>query len=126
MKWVNARDIKKNLKKLVVDLKMDRINLARIICFRSFGSKSKARARIWSFPRVWQQALNLPPYYIVEVLSEKYDKLSENDKKKVLIHELMHIPKNFSGSLIAHRSRYLKINSKTIEKLFSKIRNTLI
>lgn len=122
MNWVDAPDIKKDLKKIVLSLKMNYINLTRIICFRSYGSSSKARARIWSFPKIWQQALNLPPYYIIEVLSEKYDKLSDNDKKRVLIHELMHIPKNFSGSLIAHRSRYLKINSKTVEEIFRELR----
>ncbi len=36
------------------------------------------------------------------VLSEKL-KVNENDKKKVIIHELLHIPINFSGSLLAHK-----------------------
>lgn len=123
MRWIDAPDIKEEIKKIVENLKMDYINIDRLICFRSFGSSSRARARIWSFPRIWQQALNLPSYYIIEVLSEKYDKLSSDEKKKVLIHELMHIPKNFSGSLVPHKSRYLKINLKTVNKLFNKLIN---
>jgi len=34
--------------------------------------------------------------------SEKYDKLSEKDRDKVLLHEIVHIPRNFSGSLVPH------------------------
>lgn len=124
MQWIDAPDIKRNLRDLVKELKMSHINLPRIVCFRSFGSSSRARARIWSFPKVWQQALNLPAYYIIEVLSEKYDKLNKDDKKRVLIHELMHIPKNFSGSLISHKSRWSKIDSREVERLFNKLTNT--
>lgn len=90
----------------------------RIVCFRSSGSSSRARARIWSFPRIWQMALNTPAHYIIEVLTEKFDKMGKDDQKRVLIHELMHIPKNFSGSLIPHRGRGIGINDRTVEKLF--------
>ena len=124
MQWIDAPDIKKNLRDLVDELKMVHINLQRIVCFRSFGSSSRARARIWSFPRIWQQALNLPAYYIIEVLSEKYDQLNKDDKKRVLIHELMHIPKNFSGSLISHKSRWSRITTREVERLFNKLTNT--
>ncbi len=119
MNCVLALDIKDNLKKIVHKLKMSHINLDHIVCFRSYGSTSRARARIWSFPKIWQQALNLPPHYIIEVLSEKYDHLSKEDKERVLIHELMHIPKNFSGSLLAHKRKSFRINNQTVEKLFN-------
>lgn len=119
MKCILALDIKNNLKKIVAKLKMDNINIDRIVCFRSYGSTSRARARIWSFPKIWQQALGLPPHYIIEVLSEKYDRLSTDEKEKTLIHELMHIPKNFSGSLLAHRRKNFRINNQTVEKLFN-------
>lgn len=119
IRWVLASDIGESIKKIVNALALSYIPLSRVKVFRSFGSKAFARARIWAFPRIWQQALNLPPHYIIEVLSEKFDHLSEDDKKKVLIHELMHIPKNFSGSLVSHRGRYHRINSRSVEKLFS-------
>lgn len=125
MRWTDAPDIKEDLKKLVTILKMNHIDLKRVICFRSFGSSSKAKARIWSFPRIWQQALNLPPYYIIEVLSERYDKLSSDEKEKVLIHELMHIPKNFSGSLVPHKTKHWHINSKIVDYLFKKLKKNL-
>lgn len=117
--WEEASDIHRQLKQIITTLSLTHINIERIRTFRSYGSKAYARARIWSFPRIWQQALNLPAYYIIEVLSERFDHLSLDDKKRVLIHELMHIPKSFSGSLVAHRGRYHTINSRTVEKLFN-------
>ncbi|MBI5465136.1 metallopeptidase [Candidatus Gottesmanbacteria bacterium] len=97
---------------------MSHIDSRRVICFRSRGSSSRARARIWSFPRVWQQALKLPAYYIIEVIDKHFDKLSKKDKDRVLIHELLHIPKNFSGSLVPHRGRNHRIDSRKVEELF--------
>lgn len=91
----------------------------RIVCMRSTGATSRARARIWSFPKIWQQALNLPAHYVIEVLSQHFDHLSDDDKTRVIIHELMHIPKNFSGALVPHRGRYARIDHRTVEKLFT-------
>src|SRR3989344_6996036 len=103
MNWHDAPDIKLELKKILTRLDFPHIDIDRIFCFRTTGSKSKAYARIWSFPKVFQQALNIKAAYVIEVLNERFNKLSTEDKKKVLIHELLHIPKNFSGSLLPHR-----------------------
>jgi predicted metallopeptidase len=125
MDYKLANDIKKELKNIVRRLNFDYIELKNIVCFRSYGSKSRARARIWSFPKIWQLGLKLKPHYIIEVISEKYDYLAEDDKKRVLIHELMHIPKNFSGSLLPHRSRYNRINDRTVEKFFKMYKSII-
>lgn len=117
MEWYPAPDIEKKLKVIVKALDMSYVILSRIICFRSEGSVSRARARIWSFPRVWQQALNLPSHYIIEVVAKHFDHLSSNDQERVLIHELLHIPKNFSGSLVPHRTRYRRLE-KEAERLY--------
>lgn len=103
--WRQAPDIAKRIKKLVKDLEFSHIVDRRIFCFRSFGSSSRAKARIWSLPRIWQKALGQTPAYCVEVLAEKFDKLSEDEKTQILIHELLHVPKNFSGTLLPHYRR---------------------
>lgn len=120
MEWYKANEIATRLKKIVTHLQLAHIDCKRIVCFRSTGSSARARARIWSFPKVWQLALQLPPYYVIEVLSEHFDHLSTDDQTKVLIHELLHIPKNFSGSLLPHRRRGARIDSRRVEKLFQQ------
>jgi len=116
-----APDIQDKIGKIVLNTGLRYIDPTKIKCFRSVGSKSKVRARIWSFPKIWQLALKVEPHYIIEVISEKFDKLNEAEKNKILIHELLHIPKNFSGSLLPHRSRGRSINLDVINKLFKKM-----
>ncbi len=118
-----ASDVESQVRKILHKLDFPHIDEKRIVCFRSYGSKSRARARIWSLPRIWQKALRVKAHYIIEVLSEKFDKLDENNKNKILIHELMHIPKTFSGALLPHRGRgKFRIDSRSIEKLFRKLK----
>lgn len=114
-----APDIKKIVKELVPKLPFaDYVDHRKIVCMRSFKATSRARARIWSFPKIWQMALGLPPHYVIEVLSHHFDHLSDDDKKRVIIHELMHIPKNFSGALVPHSGLHKRINRGTVEQLF--------
>jgi len=119
MKFFIDETIKRQILKIAERTDLPHIDPQRIICFRSFGSKSRAYARIWSLPRIWQMALNLKAHYCIEVLHERFAKLSADEQIKVLIHELLHIPKNFSGSLLPHRSRRTAgINRRNIEKIF--------
>src|SRR3990167_10452256 len=118
MESEKAPEINREIKKIVAGLDFTHIESGRIFCFRSQGSSSRATARIWSFPRIWQLALNLHSYYIIEVISERYDKLSYERQQKVLIHELLHIPRNFSGSLLPHKTKSQRIDSRRIEALY--------
>ena len=121
MEWKKASDIKREVDKLARELDFDYLDLKRLFCFRSFGSKSRARARIWSFPRIWQQALRTEAGYCLEVISERFDRLTVNEQRKVLIHELLHIPKNFSGSLLPHRNRKGEWLDKKVKELSKKL-----
>jgi len=124
MQWINAPDIDKEIRVIIFELGLGYLDPERIFCFRSYGSSSRALARIWSLPRIWQQALSITPAYCVEILSEKFDKMNTENKKRILIHELLHIPKNFSGTLLPHRkSRGLSYN-KRVELLFRQILNS--
>ena len=117
MEWKRDTNLQKILNKLVRDLGFKHIKPSHVHMFRTRGSKARAYARIWSFPKIFQEVLNVPPAYIIEVLSEKFDKLSDDNKTKVLIHELLHIPKNFSGALAPHRNRSRRID-REVEKLY--------
>lgn len=126
VQWLSALDIKKELAKIIKTLEIQHIDIHRLICFRSRYTKTRAMARIWALPRIWQLALNIKAYYIIEVISEKFDSLSKENQEKTLIHELLHIPKTFSGALKPHRGRYHRINDQTVEKLYQQFKRKTI
>jgi predicted metallopeptidase len=117
--WEKALDVKKDISKILKTIDLPYVDADRIFCYRTQGSKSRSYARIWSFPRIFQDALDLQPAYVIEVLSRYYDKLSDEEKIKVLIHELLHIPRNFSGALVPHvtQSRHL---GRSADALFNE------
>ena len=100
--WQEAVYIKKRVDFLIDRLAIDWIYKKDVHCFRSTNSHARAYARIWGLGQIWQIALGQRPAYIIEVLSENFDKLSFRRKDEVLLHELAHIPKNFSGALKPH------------------------
>ncbi|MEM2874079.1 MAG: putative metallopeptidase [Candidatus Nanoarchaeia archaeon] len=102
MKYERAFDVEKKILKIIDVLQLHHIDKMRLHCFRSYGSSSKAVARCYALGKIWQSALNINAHYIIEVLSEKFDKLSEKEKTKVLLHELLHIPKKFGGGFRHH------------------------
>ena len=118
-----APDIGVRLKNIQRKLKLPHIVIKQIVAFRSTGSTARARARIWAFPKIWQMALKEKPHYCIEVIAEKFDHLKEDDKNRILIHELMHIPKNFSGALLPHSGHHRAgINHHTVESLFKQFK----
>ncbi|MBU1085284.1 MAG: putative metallopeptidase [Candidatus Beckwithbacteria bacterium] len=125
MEFELAPDIQKKLIKIQKKLKLPNIKIDQIIAFRSYGSRARARARIWAFPKIWQMALKLDPHYCIEIISDKFDHLKEDDKIRILIHELMHIPSNFSGALLPHRGRgRVVINARSVEQMFKEYKTT--
>lgn len=119
LEWEEADEVKKDIEGILEVLDFSNVDSSRIFCFRTSGSKSRSYARIWAMPKIFQRALNIKPAYIIEVLSRYYDKLSPDEKKKVLIHELLHIPRNFSGALLPHRSRHRHLQNE-VNKLFAQ------
>jgi predicted metallopeptidase len=120
-----APDIQEKVNKIIHVLNLDYINSLRIICMRSKGSKANAYARIWNLPQIWQKALDIKTYYVIEVLSENFDGLDEEHKDKVLIHELIHIPKTFSGALRPHAYFEYRIDEKTVNEFYKRYLDSL-
>lgn len=122
MEWNEAKDVKRDLKIVLKTIDLPYINISKIHCYRTTGSKTKAYARTWAFPKIFQRALDIEPAYVIEVLSSHYDKLNDDGKIKVLIHELLHIPKNFSGALLPHKTRSRNLHS-VASKLFKEYKS---
>lgn len=100
--WNEAPDIKRRVLTLIKGLQLDYLQGERLFFYRSTGSKARAYARTWGLPKLWQDALKAEPAYVIEVISKYFDKLTPREQDKVLLHELSHIPKNFSGALVPH------------------------
>jgi len=122
MKYKLAPEIKKQIKTLVKQLNFTHIKVNQIHCIRSYDAKTRAYARIWGMSRLFKEVAGLQPHYIIEVNAKKYDKLSEREKIKTLIHELMHIPKTFSGALLSHRGPHHRINDREVEKIMKNMK----
>ncbi len=122
MKYTHAPEIKKTVDLLVKRLHFSHIDTSRVHCIRSFDAKTRAYARIWGMSRLFHEVAGIQPNYIIEVIAKRFDKLSERDKIKTLIHELMHIPKTFSGALLSHRGRYHRINDREVERILQSMK----
>ncbi|OYT36707.1 metallopeptidase [Candidatus Pacearchaeota archaeon ex4484_71] len=79
------------------------VRIDRVRCFRSYGSKAKGTiARCHSLGKLMQKAIGIDAVYAIEFLVEEFEKLGDEEKLKVIIHELMHIPKTFGGGFKHH------------------------
>jgi predicted metallopeptidase len=123
--WEKAPDVQRDVNEILQVLDLPYIKGSMIFCYRTNGSKSRSYARIWSFPKIFQDALGLEPAYVIEVLAKYYDKLDPQERIKVIIHELLHIPRNFSGALVPHvtQSRHLH---KAADILFEEYKRKII
>ena len=126
MEVEKAEDIQYKIEQILEKTDMGHIISSRIICMRSREAKAHAYARIWSLPKIWRVALDIQPFYIIEVLSENFDPLDEEEQIKVLIHELLHIPARFSGGLRPHKYRGGSIDKKTVNKIYKQYKENSI
>ncbi len=111
--YSEAPDVKKLADEIIDCLGFYHVVPQFVFCFRSKGSSSKRTiARIHGLGKIWQHALNLPSSYVIEVISERYDRLCGVDKEKTIIHELLHIPKGFAGGFRPHKGY---IDSKIVD-----------
>ena len=117
-----APDVTALVHTLVRVLEFGHIDPHRVHCRRSTGSTSDAYARIWELPSIWIDALGVPPQYVIEVLAQHYDGLDEAEKEKIVIHELLHIPRTFSGALRNHRGQGEPINGRTVNRYHREYR----
>ena len=102
MKYEYALDLKERLRDIAMTLEMSHIDLDRVECLRSFGSSTKRTiARCHTIGKVMQKAMKTGAFYAIEFL-EKFDKMPREEQDKVIIHELLHIPKTFGGGFRQH------------------------
>lgn len=114
MKYIPAPEWTQKTHELVARLEMKHVMTDRVICFKSEGSQSRRTiARIHTMPKIIQMGINQLPFYAIELISERFDKQSQEEKIKTLIHELMHIPHSFNGGFRSHKPfvTHAKVNA---------------
>ncbi len=113
-----AQDISVKIADILDRIPMPHVDESRVACMRSKGSGSRrVVARCHGLPRIMQMALNQKAQYVIEVISERFDKLTQVEQTKILIHELMHIPCSFGGGFRPHRPF---VTQKKVEKMYKK------
>lgn len=121
IQYILAEDIDLRVREIIRKLNMTHIDQTRVICLRSKGSVSRrVIARCHGLPRIMQVALSQKPHYIIEILSERFDRLSREDQTKVLIHEILHIPHGFGGGFRAHKPY---VTRAKVEKIYHELVN---
>lgn len=102
MKYDYAPDLQERMVEMVLALKLNHIDIERVKCFRSKGSSTKRTlARCHTIGKLMQKSIGTKAHYTIEFL-ERFDKLPNHEQDKVIIHELMHIPKSFGGGFRQH------------------------
>ena len=102
MKYEDAPDLKERMKEVIALLSMEHVDIERVECLRSYGSSTRRTiARCHALGKLMQRAMKTKAFYAIEFL-EKFDKLKKEDQDKVIIHELIHIPKTFGGGFRQH------------------------
>ncbi len=117
IKYFEAPDIKEISEELIEKLQWLHIPIEHVAFIRSTGSAAKRTiARCHALGKAMQIGMGRKKgFYLIEVISEQFDKLPDDEKMKVIIHELMHIPKSFGGGFIHHNI----VNDKNVDKVFN-------
>ena len=117
MKYLFATDIHEKAKEIVARLNLNHVEINNIACIRSYGSSTRGViARCHALGKVMQLALQRKAFYTLEFISERFDKMNEEDKTKTIIHELLHIPFSFGGGFKHHNY----VTEKIVDKLYKQ------
>lgn len=115
IKYEFAPDIQQRISEILEKTGLKHVDMSRVFCIRSHGSSApNIIARCHALGKIWQKVLDCRAAYIVEVISEKFDKLPKDEQTRTLIHEVMHIPKTFGGGFKHHDF----VTRRNIEKIY--------
>ena len=122
IKYEFAPDIREKIIEILSKINLKHIDMSRVFCIRSHGSSAPGVvARCYALGKIWQKVLDCKAAYIVEVISERFDRLPKDEQTRTLIHEVMHIPKSFGGGFKHHDF----VTRKNIEKIYREfLRNS--
>jgi len=96
------------------------VKMDYVKCLRSYGTSSRGTiARCHALGKLMQKAMGLRAFYALEFLSERFDRMPIEEQEKVIVHELMHIPKTFGGGFKHHDV----VTNRNVDKLYNYYRH---
>ena len=118
IEYYPAPDIKERVGHIIDLLRFDHVRPESVYCVRSRGSKAaRTIARIHGLSRIWQDAMETEPKYIIEIIAERFDVLSNENQERTLIHEVLHIPHGFKGGFRHHKDY---VNAEIVETWYKR------
>ncbi|MAG39451.1 metallopeptidase [Candidatus Pacearchaeota archaeon] len=116
IKYHDAPDLRERAEEIVNIMGWPHLDFEHIGFLRSTGSAARRTiARCHALGKAMRIAMGRKKgFYLVEVISERFDKLPMEEQDKVIIHELMHIPKAFGGGFIHHNV----VNDRNVKKIY--------
>lgn len=115
-----ADDIQTRFIDIVHTLNLEHIDQEKVVCVRSFGSSARrVIARCHGMSKVLQIAMGSGAFYVLEFISERFDRLSDREQEETIIHEVMHIPKNFGGGF-RHHDHVSDGNVRAMHEIYRK------
>ncbi len=118
IEYYPAPDIKERVGHIIDILCFDHVPPESVYCVRSRGSKAaRTIARIHGLSRIWQDAMETEPKYIIEIIAERFDVLSNENQERTLIHEVLHIPHGFKGGFRHHKDY---VNAEIVETWYKR------
>ena len=124
IKYFPAEDVKKEAEELVKTLNWTHVDFNHLGFLRSKGSSARGTiARCHALGKAMQMAMGRQKgFYLIEVISERFDKMPKENQTKTIIHELMHIPKTFGGGFI-HHNVVCEDNVDVVFEHYTNLRN---
>ncbi len=120
IKYEPAEDIMARLYDIAKKIGMEHVKFSGVYAIRSRRSMARGTiARCHALSKIWQKCLNIKAVYIIEVISERFDRMPREEQDRTLIHELMHIPFSFGGGFKHHDV----VNERNVEKLYRIYKN---
>ena len=119
MRYCFSQHWTEKAREIAQKLEFAHIPLERISCVESKGTKSKrVIARIHTMGKVMQLGMRQKPFYVIELISEKFNAQSREEQAKTIVHELLHIPHGFGGGFRHHKPY---VNKITVENAFQAL-----
>ena len=83
IKYESAPDIMERLYEIAEKLGMKHVRFSGVYAVRSKGSQSRGTiARCHALSKIWQKCLEIKAVYIIEVIHERFGKMSGEDQDK--------------------------------------------